>query len=151
MNVTEVERKESTKHCCGNGCRRRDSAEHEEESGALIDKKITENNITNADRRVDGRLEEIVNTENLNRAYKRVKRNKGAGGVDGMGVDELLQYLKDNGEEIRESITGRKIPTSPGTEGRNTQREREETETGNTNSSRSCHPAGNSTGTDTHI
>ena len=31
-------------------------------------------------------------------------KNKGAGGVDGMGVDELLQYLKDNGEEIRKSI-----------------------------------------------
>lgn len=28
---------------------------------------------------------------------KRVKRNKGAGGVDGMKVNELLQYLKDNG------------------------------------------------------
>ncbi|NMD00357.1 MAG: hypothetical protein GYA62_11640 [Bacteroidales bacterium] len=25
-----------------------------------------------------------------------MKSNKGAGGVDGMGVDELLQYLKDN-------------------------------------------------------
>lgn len=33
---------------------------------------------------------------NLNRVYKRVKKNKRADGVDGMGVDELLQYLKDN-------------------------------------------------------
>ena len=32
MKVTEVERKESTKHCCGNGCLWRDSAEHEEET-----------------------------------------------------------------------------------------------------------------------
>ena len=84
MNVTEAEGKESTKHCCGNGCRRRDSAEHEEESGALIGKRITENNITNADRRVDG-----------------------------MGVDELLQYLKDNGEEIRESILVGKYRPAP--------------------------------------
>jgi group II intron reverse transcriptase/maturase len=113
MNVTEVERKESTKHCCGNGCRQRDSAEHEEESGALIDKRITENNVTNADREVDGLLEQIVSPENLNRAYKRVKRNKGAGGVDGMGVDELLQYLKDNGEEIRESILAGKYRPAP--------------------------------------
>ena len=36
MKVTETERKESTKRCCGSGCRRRDSAEHEEEGGALI-------------------------------------------------------------------------------------------------------------------
>ena len=100
MNVTEVETKESTKHCYGNGCRRRDSAERKEEGGALIGRRITENNITNADRNVDGLLERIVSSENLNNAYKRVKRNKGAGGVDGMEVDELLRYLKDNGEEI---------------------------------------------------
>ncbi len=85
MNVTEVEIKESTKHCCGNGWSRRDSAEHEEERGALIGKRITENNITNADREVDGLLEQ-------NRQY------------GGIGVDELLRYLRDNGEEIRESI-----------------------------------------------
>lgn len=113
MNVTKVETKESIKHCCGNGFRQRDSAEHEEESGAPIDKRITENNVTNADRRVDGLLEQIVDAENLNRAYKRVKRNKGAGGVDGMGVDELLQYLKDNGEEIRESILAGKYRPAP--------------------------------------
>lgn len=104
MKVTEVEIKESTKHCCGNGCLWSDSAEHEEEAGALIDGRITQNNITNADRQADGLLEEIVSPENLNRAYKRVKKNKGAGGIDGMGVDELLQYLKDKGEEIRQSI-----------------------------------------------
>ena len=103
MNVTEVEMKESTKHCCGNGCCRKDSAEHEGEGRALIDQRITENNSANADRRGYGMLEEIVSADNLNRAYKRVKKNKGAGGVDGMKVDELLQYLKDNGEEIRQT------------------------------------------------
>lgn len=104
MKATEIERKESTKRCCGSGCRWRDSAEHEEYSGALIEKRIAENNITNADRTVDGLLERIVSRENLNRAYKRVKKNRGAGGVDGMEVEELLQYLKDKGEEIRASV-----------------------------------------------
>ena len=104
MKVTEVERKESTKHCCGNGWTQKNSAEHEGYAGALIGKRIAENNTTNADRGVNGLLERIVEAGNLNRAYKRVKRNKGAGGVDGMKVDELLQYLKDNGKEIRESI-----------------------------------------------
>ena len=113
MKVTEVEIKESTKHCCSNGWRWRDSAEHEEESGALIDERITENNNTNADRRVDGLLEEIVSSENLNKAYLRVKRNKGAGGVDGMGVDELLQNLKDNGEELKKSIMDGKYHPKP--------------------------------------
>lgn len=58
-------------------------------------------------------LEEIVSADNLNRAYKRVKKNKGAGGVDGMKVDELLQYLKDNGEEIRQTILDGKYQPKP--------------------------------------
>ncbi|MCF0168633.1 MAG: group II intron reverse transcriptase/maturase [Bacteroidales bacterium] len=113
MNATEVEKKESTKHCCGNGCLQRDSAEHEEYAEALIDKRIAENNIINADRQANGMLEEIVSRENMNRAYKRVKQNKGAGGVDGMKVDELLQHLKDNGEEIRKSIVEGKYQPQP--------------------------------------
>ena len=113
MNDTKTERKESTKHCCGSGCRRRDSAEHEEEGGALIGERITENNVTNADRDVNRLLERIVSPENLNNAYKRVVRNKGAGGVDGMKVDELLKYLKDNGKEIRESVLAGKYKPAP--------------------------------------
>ena len=41
-------------------------------------------------------MEKILHRDNLNQAYKRVKSNKGAGGVDGMEVDELLTFLKDN-------------------------------------------------------
>lgn len=52
MKVTEVERKESTKHCCGNGWTQKNSAEHEGYAGALIGKRIAENNTTNADRGV---------------------------------------------------------------------------------------------------
>ena len=113
MNVTEVERKESTIHCCGTGSCRIDSAEHEGEGRALIDGRITENNTTDADRRGCGMLEAIVSTENLKQAYKRVKKNKGAGGVDGMKVDELLQYLRDNGEEIRQTILAGKYRPNP--------------------------------------
>lgn len=49
-------------------------------------------------------LEEILSKDNMNLAYKRVKANKGASGIDGMIVDELLQYLKENGEQIKEDI-----------------------------------------------
>ena len=58
-------------------------------------------------------MERIVSRGNLNKAYKRVKKNKGAGGVDGMSVDELLQYLKDNGEVIRESVLAGKYKPAP--------------------------------------
>ncbi len=95
MNVTEPERKEITKHCAGNDYCWRDSEEHEEEGRALIGKRIAENNAANVGRGVSGMLERIVERGNLNRAYKRVKRNKGAGGIDGMTVDELLEYIKN--------------------------------------------------------
>lgn len=52
----------------------------------------------------DRLLEEILNANNLNVAFKRVKSNKGSHGVDGMKVDELLQYLKQNGEQLKKSI-----------------------------------------------
>lgn len=41
-------------------------------------------------------LEMIVERGNMEAAYKRVVANKGSHGVDGMGVDELLPYLKEN-------------------------------------------------------
>lgn len=58
-------------------------------------------------------LEEILSRENMNAAYKRVKSNHGAGGVDGMSVDELYDYLKDHGEEIRQAILDGKYRPNP--------------------------------------
>ena len=51
-----------------------------------------------------GLLERILHRENLNRAYKRVVKNGGSHGIDGMKVDELLPFLKENGESIRKAI-----------------------------------------------
>ena len=41
-------------------------------------------------------LEQMLDRNNLNLAFKRVKSNKGSHGVDGLKVDELLQFLKQN-------------------------------------------------------
>jgi group II intron reverse transcriptase/maturase len=49
-------------------------------------------------------LERIVDRDNLNRAFRRVKANGGSHGVDGMKVDELLPYLKQHGTAIRQAI-----------------------------------------------
>jgi RNA-directed DNA polymerase len=49
-------------------------------------------------------LEKILSKDNMNTAFKRVKANKGASGIDDMTVDELLQYLKENGEQIKKDI-----------------------------------------------
>ena len=49
-------------------------------------------------------MEEICERENLKRALKRVKTNKGAPGIDGMKVEELPGYLKRRWPEIKEQL-----------------------------------------------
>jgi RNA-directed DNA polymerase len=49
-------------------------------------------------------LERILTRENLNAAYKQVMRNKGSHGVDGMKVEELLPYLKENSGKLIEEL-----------------------------------------------
>jgi len=49
-------------------------------------------------------MEEILERENLMEALKRVQRNKGAAGVDGMGVEELTPYLKQHWLKLREQL-----------------------------------------------
>lgn len=44
-------------------------------------------------------LEAILERNNLNRAYKQVKANRGGPGVDGMTVDEFLDYLRAHAVE----------------------------------------------------
>ena len=58
-------------------------------------------------------LEAILNRDNMALAYKKVIANKGAGGVDGIGVEEIDAYLKENWSEIREKIRNRKYKPQP--------------------------------------
>ena len=46
-------------------------------------------------------LEKILEKENLTLAFKRVKKNKGSHGIDKLGIDELQNYLKEHGAELR--------------------------------------------------
>jgi len=95
------------------GSLQNNSAEHEGYAGVHSPVRITENNITNADMSRKRLLEEIIDRNNLNRAFKRVKTNKGAHGIDGMGVDELLQHLKETGAQLRQSILVGKYQPNP--------------------------------------
>ncbi|MCR8634709.1 group II intron reverse transcriptase/maturase [Paenibacillus radicis (ex Xue et al. 2023)] len=112
MNVTGAEEKYSQLPE-KEGSLRKASAEHGGYAGAYGSERITENNTTNANESRKGLLEEIVSAANLNEAFKRVRANKGAHGVDGMKVDELLQYLKENGEAVRQSILDGKYRPNP--------------------------------------
>ena len=58
-------------------------------------------------------LEEILNPENLNKAYKRVYQNKGTSGVDGVTVEEIADYIKDNKEVIVNQIRKRRYKPQP--------------------------------------
>lgn len=55
----------------------------------------------------------ILDRDNLNQAFKQVKRNKGAAGVDGMTVDELRDYMSEHKTEIRQQIQERKYTPDP--------------------------------------
>src|SRR5438477_5865275 len=49
-------------------------------------------------------MEEVCEYENCTQAWKRVKANKGSPGVDGMTVQQLPDYLKQQWPEIREQL-----------------------------------------------
>lgn len=58
-------------------------------------------------------MERILSRENLNRAYKRVKANGGAPGIDGMTIEDALPWLKENRDELLEKIRSGKYKPQP--------------------------------------
>jgi RNA-directed DNA polymerase len=51
-----------------------------------------------------GLMELVCERENLQAALKRVKKNKGSPGIDGMTVEVLPQYLRAHWSELREHL-----------------------------------------------
>ena len=58
-------------------------------------------------------MEQILSSDNLNRAYLQVVRKKGAEGVDGMKYTELKEHLEKNGESIKQQLRARKYKPQP--------------------------------------
>lgn len=85
-------------------CPQKNRTESEGYAGGQTFMRITENNLTDNDRSECGLLEMILSPSNLNAAYLRVKRNRGAGGVDRMEVESLRDYLVTHREELVGSI-----------------------------------------------
>lgn len=49
-------------------------------------------------------LEEILNRPNIENAWKRVRANKGAPGIDGMTIEEFPAFFRAHGDAILDSI-----------------------------------------------
>ncbi len=89
------------------------SAEQREYAEVCAPPKMAETDIANTTKQTEGLLEQILTRDNLNRAYKRVKKNKGAGGIDGMKVEGLLPYLREHREELLQSLQDGKYRPKP--------------------------------------
>lgn len=111
MNVTKNEYKDRKQN--KESCLQRDIAERKEYAEASAHSKITENNRINTDFQTDNLLEKILNKDNLNNAFKQVKKNKGAGGIDGMQVDELLTHLRQHQKQLIQKIQLGKYKPNP--------------------------------------
>ena len=93
-----------------NGCLQRDNAEHE----GYVKASRSFNRIwKERDSAEPDILGKILSKDNLNRAYKRVKANKGAPGVDGMTIEEAFPWLKEHSHELTERIRKGHYTPSP--------------------------------------
>lgn len=111
MNVTNYENENRKLH--KEGYQQMVSTESKEYAEVLIHSEITENNITITDLQDANLLDKILQKDNLNNAYKRVKSNKGAHGVDKMSIDELLMFLRNNQANLIRQIRDGKYKPNP--------------------------------------
>ena len=111
MNVTKNETKDRQLHI--EDYLQMVSAEQKEHAEVSTHSRIAENNDTITYFQTDKLMEQILQSDNLNKAYKKVKSNKGAGGVDGMSVDELLTFLKGNKKQLVQKLMEGKYKPNP--------------------------------------
>lgn len=86
------------------GCPKENRSETERVWGAQTFMRISESSLVTVQPGMGSVLELIVSPGNMNEAYRQVKRNGGAGGVDRMGVEVLLPYQRVHCEELTKSV-----------------------------------------------
>ena len=97
-----------TEYIGNGGSLQKDSVEHEGYAEAYSTEGRKTEETDGADL-----LEKVLDRDNLNKAYKRVKANKGASGADGMTVEEALPWLKEHRDELLQKIRDGKYKPSP--------------------------------------
>ncbi|MEG1191303.1 MAG: hypothetical protein RSD48_07680 [Oscillospiraceae bacterium] len=58
-------------------------------------------------------MEMVLEKDNLNKAYKQVKRNHGAPGIDGMTVEEAILWLQEHRTALLQSIRESRYKPAP--------------------------------------
>ena len=58
-------------------------------------------------------IDRILSDENMKMAIKAVKQNKGAAGIDRIPVEELDEYFREHGEEIKAQIRAKEYKPQP--------------------------------------
>ncbi len=111
MNVTDGRFKNRQLHN-NEGCSGKVLAEQGEEPKAFACQRITETKHIDVDVS-ENLLDKILDRNNMNVAYTKVLANKGSAGVDGMGVGEVLSYLRENKTELISKIEDGRYKPSP--------------------------------------
>lgn len=103
-----MQKTEGNNDCCQKG-----RTESETYGGVQTYMGIEDDNLVEVQLGKEDLLERILSPDNLQKAYKQVVGNKGAGGVDKMGTSELLPYLNLHlGELIEKIRSGKYRPTA---------------------------------------
>ena len=111
MNVTKHGYEGRKLH--GEDCPRTIVAEQQKCAEVPAHVRIAEHNDIITDLPADSLLKKILSRENMNDAYRKVKSNRGTGGIDRMSVDELLPYLREHRLGILQQIKDGKYKPNP--------------------------------------
>jgi RNA-directed DNA polymerase len=61
----------------------------------------------------DDLMERVLDPENLQRAWTRVKANRGAPGIDGMRIEDFAEFARSNWAEIRQQLSDGRYQPQP--------------------------------------
>ena len=111
MNVTKHGYKGRKLH--KEDCPRMVVAEQREYVEVPAHVRIAEHNDIITDLSADSLLRKILSRDNMNDAYKKVRSNRGTGGIDEMSVDELLPYLSEHRLDLLEEIVAGEYTPEP--------------------------------------
>jgi len=109
-NSKEMRRKQTTSY---EGCSQEVKLEAGDNEKAQSISSALENQRNGENAYANNLLEKILTGVNMKTAHQSVVRNKGKHGIDGMSVDELLPYLRENWSQLKEDILEGKYKPKP--------------------------------------